>query len=277
MKKQGKKALSLTGIGLLAVLLTACSNQPVTSHSTGIWDHYIVYNGSQFILWLAKHFGGYGMGIIIFTILVRILILPLMHYQTKSMLKMQELQPQLKALQQKYPGKDRVSLQKMQTEQQKLYKEAGVNPFASMLPLLVQLPIMWALYQAIWRSPELKTGSFLWLQLGHTDPYFVMPLLAALFTFISSWLSMASLPEKNSMSTTMTYVMPIMIFVMALNFSAAITLYWVVTNAFQVVQTMLLQNPFKIKRERQARQRQERQRKNRLAHAKKNAYRGKKR
>lgn len=88
---------------------------------------------------------------------------------------------------------------------------------------------------------------------------------------------MASLPEKNSMSTTMTYVMPIMIFVMALNFSAAITLYWVVTNAFQVVQTMLLQNPFKIKREREEKQRKERRQKNKLAHAKKNAYRGKKR
>ena len=277
MKKHTKKALSLSGIGLLTLILAACSNKPVTSHSTGIWDHYIVYNGSQFILWLAKHFGGYGMGIIIFTILVRVLILPLMHYQTKSMLRMQELQPQLKALQKKYPGRDRDSLQKMQVEQQKLSKEAGVNPFASMLPLLVQLPIMWALYQAIWRTPELKTGSFLWLQLGHTDPYFVLPILAALFTFISSWLSMASLPEKNSMSTTMTYVMPIMIFVMALNFSAAITLYWVVTNAFQVVQTLLLQNPFKIKQEREEKQRKERRQKNKLAHAKKNAYRGKKR
>ena len=277
MKKRAKKALSLTGVGLLALVLAACSNKPVTSSSTGFWDHYIIYNGSQLILWMAKHFGGYGMAIIIFTIIIRILILPLMHYQTKSMLKMQELQPQLKALQKKYPGRDRTSMQEMQAAQQKLYKEAGVNPFASMLPLLVQLQIMWALYQVIWRTPELKAGSFLWLQLGQTDPYFVLPILAALFTFISSWLSMASMPEKNAMSTAMTWVMPIMIFVMALNFTAAITLYWVVTNAFQVLQTLLLQNPFKIRRERAEKQRQERQRKNRLAHAKKNAYRGKKR
>lgn len=99
MKKHGKKVLSLTGILGLTLLLAACSNKPITSHSTGIWDHYIVYNCSRFIIWLSNIFGGYGMGIIIFTIIIRIIILPLMFYQTKSMMKTQELAPQLKALQ----------------------------------------------------------------------------------------------------------------------------------------------------------------------------------
>ena len=246
MKKHPKKVLSLLGIMSLTLFLAACSNKPITSHSTGIWDHYIIYNCSRFIIWLSNHFGGYGMGIIIFTIIIRIIILPLMYYQTKSMMRMQELAPELKKLQQKYSSRDRETMQKLQVEQQKLYKEAGVNPFASMLPLIVQLPVMWALYQAIWRTSTLRHGSFLWLQLGHPDPYYVLPILAALFTFISSWLSMASMPEKNSMSTAMTWFMPIMIFFMALGFSSAITLYWVVTNAFQVLQTLLLQNPFKI-------------------------------
>ena len=241
----------------LTLFLAACSNKPITSHSTGIWDHYIIYNCSQFIIWLSKHFGGYGMGIIIFTIIIRIILLPLMFYQTKTMMKTQELAPQLKAIQKKYSSRDRESMQKMQMETQKLYKEAGVNPWASMLPLLVQLPVMWALYQAIWRTSALRNGTFLWLQLGHPDPYYIMPILAALFTFISSWLSMASMPEKNSMTTTMTWFMPIMVFFMALGFSSAITLYWVVTNAFQVVQTLIIQNPFKIRREREEKQRAE--------------------
>ena len=64
MKKK-KKALSLAAIASLTMLLAACSNKPVTSHSTGFWDHYIVYNFSQFIIWLSNHTGGYGMGIII--------------------------------------------------------------------------------------------------------------------------------------------------------------------------------------------------------------------
>ncbi len=250
--------LSLGAIMSLTLFLAACSNKPITSHSTGIWDHYIIYNCSQFIIWLSKHFGGYGMGIIIFTIIIRIILLPLMFYQTKTMMKTQELAPQLKAIQKKYSSRDRESMQKMQMETQKLYKEAGVNPWASMLPLLVQLPVMWALYQAIWRTSALRNGTFLWLQLGHPDPYYIMPILAALFTFISSWLSMASMPEKNSMTTTMTWFMPIMVFFMALGFSSAITLYWVVTNAFQVVQTLIIQNPFKIRLEQQLKKQKKR-------------------
>ena len=271
--KKVKRVLSLAAIGSLTLFLAACSNKPVTSHSTGLWDHYIVYNFSRFIIWLSNNCGGYGMGIIIFTIIIRVLLLPLMFYQTKSMLKTQELAPKLKAIQKKYSSRDRESMVKMQEETSKLYKEAGVNPWASMLPMIIQLPIMWALYQAIWRTPELRHGTFLWLQLGHTDPYYILPILAALFTFLSSWLSMASMPERNAMTSAMTWFMPIMVFFMALGFSSAITLYWVVSNAFQVVQTLLLQNPFKIRREREAKEKQEKEKKRKLEKAKRRAYR----
>ena len=270
--KKVKRVLSLAAIGSLTLFLAACSNKPVTSHSTGLWDHYIVYNFSRFIIWLSNNCGGYGMGIIIFTIIIRVLLLPLMFYQTKSMLKTQELAPKLKAIQKKYSSRDRESMVKRQEETSKLYKEAGVNPWASMLPMIIQLPIMWALYQAIWRTPELRHGTFLWLQLGHTDPYYILPILAALFTFLSSWLSMASMPERNAMTSAMTWFMPIMVFFMALGFSSAITLYWVVSNAFQVVQTLLLQNPFKIRREREAKEKQAKAKKRKLEKAKRRAY-----
>ena len=270
--KKVKRVLSLAAIGSLTLFLAACSNKPVTSHSTGLWDHYIVYNFSRFIIWLSNNCGGYGMGIIIFTIIIRVLLLPLMFYQTKSMLKTQELAPKLKAIQKKYSSRDRESMVKMQEETSKLYKEAGVNPWASMLPMIIQLPIMWALYQAIWPTPELRHGTFLWLQLGHTDPYYILPILAALFTFLSSWLSMASMPERNAMTSAMTWFMPIMVFFMALGFSSAITLYWVVSNAFQVVQTLLLQNPFKIRREREAKEKQAKAKKRKLEKAKRRAY-----
>ncbi len=275
MKKHLKKILSLTGILSLTLFLAACSNEPITSNSTGFWDHDIIYNCSRFIIWLSNHFGGYGMGIIIFTIIIRIIILPVMYWQTKSTIVMQELQPELKKLQQKYSSRDRETMQKLQMETQKLYRDAGVHPMASMLPLLIQLPVMWALYQAIWRTNVLRHGSFLWLQLGKTDPYYVLPILAAVFTFISSWLAMAGMPERSSMTTVMTWGMPIMIFFMSLGFPAAITLYWVVTNAFQVVQTLLIQNPFKLRREREDRKRAKRRRQNRLEHARRNAFKSK--
>ncbi|GAA6237170.1 membrane protein insertase YidC [Apilactobacillus micheneri] len=260
--KKFKKYFSLASILGLVFFLSACSNKPITSHSTGLWDGVIVLNFSRAIIWLSKFFGNnYGMGIIIFTIIVRIIILPLMIYQTRSMKKTQEIQPELKKLQKKYSSKDTETMQKLRTEQQKLYSEAGVNPVAGCLPLIVQLPILWALYQGIWRTDILKSGHFLWLQLGHKDPYFVMPILAALFTFISSWLATKSQPEQNGMTKSVTYGMPLIIFFMALNIPAAISIYWVVTNLFQAGQTLVLQNPWKIQKERDEKQLAEKQRK----------------
>ncbi|WP_137596769.1 membrane protein insertase YidC [Paucilactobacillus kaifaensis] len=277
MKKHLKKYLTIASILSLGLFLAACSNKPINSQSTGLWDKGIVYNFSRAIIWLAHTFGGYGMGIIIFTIIVRIVILPLMIYQTRAMRKTQELQPKLKALQKKYSSKDMETVRKLQEEQRKLYSDAGVNPFASMLPLIVQLPVIYALYQAIWRTDVLRGGSFLWLELGHRDPYFILPILAAVFTFFSSWLSMASQPEKNSMTTAMTWIMPIMIFFMAMNISSAISLYWVVTNAFQVGQTFVIQNPFKINRERAEKEAAEKARRKAIEKAKRNARKSRRR
>ncbi|TDG74434.1 hypothetical protein C5L31_000081 [Secundilactobacillus malefermentans] len=256
--KKYRRILLMLGLVGLVLLLSACSNKPITSNSTGIWDGLIVLNFSRAIIWLSHLFNGsYGLGIIVFTILVRIVILPLMIFQTRSMRRTQEVQPQLKALQKKYSSRDTETMQKLREEQQKLYSEAGVNPVAGCLPLIVQLPIIWALYQAIWRTEVLRTGSFLWLKLGDKDPYFVLPILAAVFTFFSSWLSMKSQPESSGMTTMMTVGMPVVIFFTALNVPSALSLYWVITNAFQAGQTLTIQNPWKIKKERDQKQQEQ--------------------
>lgn len=256
--KKYRRILLMLGLVGLVLLLSACSNKPITSNSTGIWDGLIVLNFSRAIIWLSHLFNGsYGLGIIVFTILVRIIILPLMIFQTRSMRRTQEVQPQLKALQKKYSSRDTETMQKLREEQQKLYSEAGVNPVAGCLPLIVQLPIIWALYQAIWRTEVLRTGSFLWLKLGDKDPYFVLPILAAVFTFFSSWLSMKSQPESSGMTTMMTVGMPVVIFFTALNVPSALSLYWVITNAFQAGQTLTIQNPWKIKKERDQKQQEQ--------------------
>ncbi|AKP66012.1 hypothetical protein ABN16_05685 [Levilactobacillus koreensis] len=241
----------MLGIVGLVFILSACSNKPITNQSTGIWDGLIVLNFSRAIIWLAHFFGNsYGIGIIIFTIIIRIILLPLMIFQTRSMRKTQEVQPQLKALQKKYSSKDRETMAKLQSEQQKLYSEAGINPMMGCLPALVQLPIIWALYQAIWRTAVLRSGTFLWLQLGHKDPYFVLPILAALATFLSSWLTTKSAPESNSMNTMMIVGMPVVVFFTAMNVASSLSLYWTVSYVFQVGQTLLIQNPWKIQAER---------------------------
>ncbi|MEE6691879.1 membrane protein insertase YidC [Lactiplantibacillus plantarum] len=276
--KKYRKILAMLAVLAIVLVLSGCSNTPITDKSTGFWDGLIILNFSRAIIWLSNLFGhSYGLGIIVFTLIIRIIILPLMIFQTRNMVAMQEVQPQMKALQKKYSSRDMETQQKLQAEMKKLYAKHGVHPMASMLPLLVQLPILIALYQAIWRTQALKTGSFLWLQLGSKDPYYVLPILAAIFTFASSWLAMKSQPEQNGMTTSMMYLMPVIILITAINVPSALSLYWVISNAFQVGQTLLLQNPFKINREREAKKQAERDRKRTLEKARKRAIRNHKR
>lgn len=144
------------------------------------------------------------------------------------------------------------SRQQLYEATQALYKENGVSMRSSMIPLLIQMPILLALFQALTRVEVLKVGHFLWLNLGEPDPIFVLPVLAAGFTFLSTWLTNKSAIEKNMAMTVMTFAMPVMIFLFALPAASGVSLYWTVSNAYQVVQTLVFNNPFKIIAERQA-------------------------
>lgn len=263
-----KRLLLLLGTVLLAVVLVGCGTSPITEQSTGIWDRYIILNFSRVIIWFSNLFGGsYGIGIIIFTLIIRLILLPIMHRQTKSTQKMAELQPQLKELQTKYASKDTDTQNKLKEETSKLYAEAGVNPVAGCLPLLIQMPVLIAMYQAISRTDVLKTGNFLWMNLGEPDHYFILPILAAALTYGTTKLSSMSQAESNPTTTSMMYIMPALILFMGITLPSALSLYWVVGNAFSVAQTLLLNNPFKIKKEREEKIRVERERQRALEKA----------
>lgn len=89
------------------------------------------------------------------------------------------------------------------------------------------------------------------VELRNADPTFILPILAAIFTFASTYLSSMSQIESNASMKIMNFVMPVMILVMGVNLASGLSLYWVVSNAFQVVQTLLINNPFKIRKERE--------------------------
>lgn len=272
-KKNLKRLVLVLGIVALVLTVSGCAAptsgniQPISHTSGSWWDRYVLYYLSEFILWIASLVNNsYGWAIVIFTIIIRIILFPLQAISIKSMAKQQKLQPQMDALRKKYSGKDVETRQKLQAETSKLYKEAGVNPYVGCLPLLIQLPIMWGLYQAIYRTPELMNGKFLWMDLGRPDPYYIMPILAAVFTFMSSYISQMSQPQssQNGMTKSMTYVMPVIIGVSAIGIQSAISVYWVISNLFQVVQTFILQNPFKYQREMEQQKKAERERERRL-------------
>ncbi|NUG39410.1 membrane protein insertase YidC [Lactobacillus mellis] len=276
MSKKKKHLLLLAALFLVVVVvISGCSNinEPITKNSPGFWNHYVLYQFSRFILWLASLVkNSYGWAIVLFTIIVRIILLPINWWQIRSMNKQMQVQPQMKALQEKYSAKDMETQQKLQAETKKLYAEAGINPIAGCLPLLIQLPVMWALYQAIYRTTELRNGHFLWMELGKPDPIYILPILAAVFTFLSTWIANLSQPEQPQATKVMMWIMPIMILIPAITISSAISVYWVVSNAFQVLQTLLLQNPFKYKKQQQEKLQREKQRQKALRKAKKRAF-----
>ncbi|GHN30229.1 YidC/Oxa1 family membrane protein insertase [Lactobacillus delbrueckii] len=276
-KKSTKRLLAaLALVTVFALVLSGCATQttqkptPISHNSSNWWDAWVVYYLSQFVLWIAKVCGGsYGWAIIIFTVIIRVILLPLNAVQINSTRKMQEIQPELKALQEKYSSKDLETRNKLNEETQKLYKEAGVNPYAGCLPMVIQLPVMWALYQAIWRTPEMQNGKFLWMDLGKPDPYYILPILATVFTFLSSYIATLSVPKSSqtTMTKMMSYVMAIMVGIWAIVFQSAISLYWVITNLFQVGQTLVLQNPFKYRKEQEAKEEAERERQRKMRRA----------
>ena len=116
--KKGKRVLLFLGVLSLVVVLSACgATGEVNAQSTGLWDRYIVYYFAEAIK--ALSFGNAGIGIILFTLIIRVILMPLMHFQTKSMRKTQELQPKLKALQQHYASKDTETQSKLKEETQR--------------------------------------------------------------------------------------------------------------------------------------------------------------
>ncbi len=236
----------------LTLLLSGCSsnvtNMPeITSESTGFWSQYFVYPLSWLITKIAHTGGfGYGIAIVVVTLIVRTVLLPLYIKQTRSSKAMQALQPEIKKLREKYSSKDQVTQQQLQKETMELFKENKVNPLSGCLPILVQMPILFAFYQAIMRTKEIATESFLWFDLGDKDPYYILPVVAALTTFLQQKIMMMGQTQEGAMAQqmkVMLYLMPAMIFMFAISFPAALSLYWVVGNIYSIVQTYLIKGP----------------------------------
>ncbi|WP_147535990.1 YidC family membrane integrase SpoIIIJ [Bacillus marasmi] len=240
-----KRIFLVIGLILLMALLSGCTeyNQPITSESKGFWNEYIVWPLSQLIIWVAEFAGGYGISIIIVTLIIRLAILPLMIKQTKSSKAMQAIQPEMEALKQKYSSKDQATQQKLQQETMALFQKHGVNPLAGCFPLLIQMPILIGFYHAISRTREIAEHNFLWFDLGSPDPYYILPLVAGATTFIQQKMMMAGTANQNPQMAMMLWMMPIMIIVFAISFPAALSLYWVVGNIFMIVQTYFIKGP----------------------------------
>lgn len=179
----------------------------------------------------------YGLAIILLTIAVRVVIMPLYHGQLKYMRKMQEMQPEIKRIQAKYKGDP----QRLNQETMDVYKRAGTNPLSGCVPMIVQLPILWALYSALLRFPYHGLRSFLWLpSLSHPDPFYILPVLVAASTFWQTRVTMPAGGADRSQQMITYIMMPALLFFISMRYPSGLSLYWLFSTLFTVAQSYIM-------------------------------------
>jgi len=184
--------------------------------------------------------GSYGLAIVLLTLLFHVVLLPVTIAQNRSMRKMQEIQPEINKLQKKYE-KDKTRLNQ---EMMKLWKENNVNPMGGCLPMLVQFPIMIAIFYTLRDFDFAGQGIFLWIpDLAMPDPLRILPILAGVTTFLHSKFSMPASAAAGGTQATMVYVMPVFIAVISMGFPSGLAIYWVVSNIFRLAQHYLIDLP----------------------------------
>lgn len=225
-----------------------------------MWNTFILNPMVNTMIWLYGLLGNnIILAILILTIVIRLLVFPLTWQQQKSTAATAELQPKLEEIKKKHKGDQEVIQQKTM----ELYREAGVNPLGGCLPTVIQFPILIGLYQAITRSlaaspiqlldlsqhiyqtlpaflswlPNAQSliplnSRFLWLDLAAPDPYYILPALVVISTFLQNKLMTppSADPNQASMSRSMQLTMPLFIGYISLNFPAGLSIYWVASN-----------------------------------------------
>jgi YidC/Oxa1 family membrane protein insertase len=183
----------------------------------------------------------WGLDIILLTLVIKIIFFPLTYSSTKSMVKMADLQPKVKALRAKYKKakSDIAQRRLMNEEMMKLYKEHGVNPAGGCLPMLIQLPVFWGVFRMLVVSIEFRHAPFaLWItDLSVRDPFYVTPVLMGITQFISQKMTPTSADPAQA---KMMLIMPFVMTIFFLNFQSGLVLYWLTTNVLQIGQQALI-------------------------------------
>ncbi|MCS7240220.1 MAG: YidC/Oxa1 family membrane protein insertase [Candidatus Bipolaricaulota bacterium] len=238
---EGQETLRVRGIFYTGrnryVLLTDAGLGPLAK--SGAFTTLLV-GVIRFFEWLYRLTGNYGWAIILFTIITRIVLYPLMRNQYRSIAKMQKLAPKIKKIQERFKD-DREALQRQLME---LYRQEKVNPLGGCLPLLLQFPILILLWQAIMYSAEkihLSPG-FLWIaDLSKPDPYYLLVILGTGVQVLYTWYTQRRMPEQApGGSQFLGYVFPLVMAVLFLSFPAGLWLYWTFTTLVQFGQQLII-------------------------------------
>lgn len=236
--------------------LPKCSEMKVYDKNSynGLWVALFVRPLAWLIIKLGMFLNNYGFAVMIIGLLIRVVMIPLSAKSVKQSESMKNIQPELAKIEKKYEGKtDQESMMKKSQETLALYQKNNINPMSSCLVTLLQFPLFFGFLEAINRVPAIFEGNFFVYQLGTTPLtgirsgnywYILLIILIVLFTALSFKFSMSSMSSQASeQGKQMKYYLiftTVFIGIASIQLPSAIALYWVVTNAFSVVQTLII-------------------------------------
>lgn len=186
-----------------------------------------------FMYWIYEHLGSWVVSIVILTLIVRLFMFPLTYKSTVAMGKMAELAPKMQEIREKYKNDPA----KFQEEMMRLYQEVGFNPMSGCLPLLLQIPIFFALYKVLTITADLQLAKFLWVQsLAEKDPYYVLPILMGATMIAQQFVSPS--PEKSQ--NYIMFITSVVFTFLFASFPAGLVLYWTLNNVVNLLQTYVI-------------------------------------
>lgn len=180
--------------------------------------------------------GNFGLAIIFFTLLIKLILLPLNLKQDKSMRDMKKIQPDVEKLKEKY----KENPQELNKKTMELYKKYNVNPFGGCFPAIAQLPILWTLFRVL-RTDSINSivpqnASFLIWDLASTDKLFILPILNGLVAFIQQRIMSGDSSMQSDQMKMMAYFMPVMILFISLQMPSGLQLYWLTSSLISLIQ-----------------------------------------
>ncbi|MGH9456587.1 MAG: membrane protein insertase YidC, partial [Thermoanaerobaculia bacterium] len=198
------------------------------------------------LTWVNTFTHNYGWSIVVLTAIIKLLLFPLQHKSMVSMKKMQQVQPKMNAIKDRYKKArtDPEQRQKMNLEIMKLYKQEGINPASGCVPLLLQLPILWAFYTLLSYAIELRGAPWiLWIQdLSVKDPYYITPILMTVTMFLQQWITPTT---ADPVQRRVFLIMPIVFGWLFKEFPSGLVLYWFVQNILSIIQQLILNRYWK--------------------------------
>jgi len=238
---EGSKNFSFNGyIGPKDYKILDSINPELTNAIEYGWFTFAAAPLFQFLMFLHDYIGNWGWAIVVLVFTIRILLFPLTFKGMLSMAKLKEVSPKVKELQAKYKGDP----QRMNAAVMALYKKEGANPLGGCLPLLLQIPVFFAIYRVLLNAVELKGAEWIfWItDLAHMDPTYVLPIIMGATMFYQQHITPSNFTDP--MQEKIFKFLPLIFTFFFITFPAGLVLYWAVNNIFSIAQQAVVNKKF---------------------------------